>query len=187
MTEATQWSLRVEPLDLGPGLRAVGLTLVDEATEEPVTAGAGMVWARVLRAAAHGEPLVLDFFSHTEKVRAYCQQHDIAFQQTAGRGVAVVEEDVHRLSRLFERFRGETFGARAGAAVSAPDPELERELRRRGIDAYQPACERYLFCAICELESASITFITHQLWASEVARRLRPALSELHVRVETIL
>ncbi len=187
MAMETSRRLLVEPMDIGPELRAIALTLVDADTGEPVTAGAGAVWARVLRALARPEPLVLDFFSHVDRVRDYCRAHAVAFQETHAHGLTVIEEQAERLAGLLERFRMETFGARAGAAAAEPDPALETDLRRRGLDAYQPACERYSFCAICELDTGSLTIVSHRLWASEVARRVLPALSELSVAVETVV
>jgi hypothetical protein len=187
MAVETPRRLLIEPMDIGPEVRAIALTLVDAETDEPVTAGAGAVWARVLRALARPEPLVLDFFSHVDRVREYCRAHGVAFLETCAHGLTVIEEEPERVAGLLERFRVETFGARAGSAAAEPDPELETELRRRGLDAYQPACARYSFCALCELDTGSLTLVSHRLWASEVARRVRPALSELSVAVETIV
>jgi len=48
-----------------------------------------------------------------------------------------------KLEELFQRFEGETFGIRAGGPVQGGDAELEKELSRRGLDAYQPAYGRY--------------------------------------------
>jgi hypothetical protein len=181
-------TLAVEPLDLGPDVKAVGLSLTDPEDEEPVTGSeAARIWGRALPALAGEEPWTLDFFSHLDRVREFCKSHDIAFRDTAAGGVAVTETDFASLAELFERFESETFGVRAGDPVEAGDAELERELRHRGFDAYHQGYPRYLFCAICELDGGSVTLISERLWASEAARRLRAALRELSVTVEMLM
>lgn len=181
-------TLAVEPLDLGPDVRAMGLSLVDPEDEEPVRGGdAARIWGRALVSLAGDEPWVLDFLSHLEPLREFCKSHDIAYRDTTAGGVAVTETDPDALAGLFERFENETFGARAGEPVDAGDRELENNLRQKGLDAYHHAYARYLFCAICEFESGSVTIVSNDLWASEVTRRLRPALRELSVTVEMLM
>jgi hypothetical protein len=180
--------LTVEPLDLGPDVRAVGLELVDSESEEPVGGGeAAGIWSRALAALAGEEPCVFDFFAHLDRVREFCVNNDVRFRETAAGGLAVTDTDSDALARLFERFEGETFGARAGAAARDGDVELEAELRRRGLDAYHANYPRYRFCAICELETGTVTLVSEQLWASEVSRRLRSALKGLPVSVEMLM
>lgn len=180
--------LTVEAMDLGPGVRAVALDLMDPEIEAPVAGGeAAGLWSRALAALAGDETVVLDFQAHLERVRAFCEENDIRFRDTGAGGVVVAEKDPDALARLMERFEGETFGARAGKAVDDGDAELERELRRRGLDAYHEAYPRYLFCAICDLETGSVTLVSERLWASEMARRLRPALKEFEVSVEMLM
>ncbi len=180
--------LTVEALDLGPGVRAVALELVDPEIEEPVAGGeTAALWSRALVALAADETLVLDFQAHLERVREFCSEHDVQFRETEAGGVVVTDKDPDALSRLMERFEGETFGARAGKLVDEGDVELERGLRRRGLDAYHEAYPRYLFCAICELETGSVTLVSERLWASETARRLRAALKEFPVSVEMLM
>ena len=60
---------------------------------------------------------------------------------------------------------------------------LEGELARQGADAYHKAYTRYLFCGICNFEDASLVLLSETLWASEVIRRVRPALQGLDVEV----
>ena len=180
--------LTVEPLDLGPDVRAVGLELVDSESGEPVGGGeAAQIWSRALVTLAGEEPCVVDFFAHLDRVREFCDNNDIRFRETAAGGLAVTDSDSDAVARLFERFEGETFGARAGEPVRAGDQQLEEELRRHGLDAYHKAYQRYFFCAICELEIGSVTVVSEKLWASEVARRLRPALKEFPVSVEMLM
>jgi hypothetical protein len=181
-------TLTVEALDLGPDVKAIGLALVDAGDQEPVSgAEAAQIWSRAFGALAGEEPWVLDFFSHLERIEEFCRTHGIAARETAAGGLAVTESDPEVLAQLFERFERETFGARAGAPVASGDAELEGELRRRGIDAYHQAYPRYFYCAICELETGSVTLVSEGLWASEVARRLRPALRSLPVSVEMLM
>jgi hypothetical protein len=68
---------------------------------------------------------------------------------------------------------------RAGGAVRGGDAALEKELSRRGLDAYQPEYARYTFCAVCEPEDGWVTLLSESLWPSEIVRRLRPAAQKL--------
>jgi len=180
--------LTVEPLDLGPDVRALALNLNDSEDEEPIAGGAAApLWSRALLALAGEQPIVLDFFAHLDRVREFCQSQDIRFRETAAGGIAVTETDPDALGRLMERFEAEIWGARAGEPLQSGDEELENELRRRGFDAYHQAFPRYLFCAIGELETGSVTLVSEKLWASEVSRRLRSALREFSVSVEMLM
>ncbi|HXX71265.1 MAG TPA: hypothetical protein VEI55_03170 [Candidatus Acidoferrum sp.] len=180
--------LDIERLDLGPDVKAVGLDLVeDDENREPVRGeDASRIWSRVLTATANGEPWALDFFSHIERVREYCDRHRIGYRETTSRSVVVPAPEATLLEALIERFQSETFGARAGPAVSTHsqgDPDLERDLARRGVDAYHTAFPQYFFCAICGFEDGSLVLLSEKLWASEVIRRVRPALEGLPVEV----
>ncbi len=62
-------------------------------------------------------------------------------------------------------------------------PPLEGELARRGVDAYHTAFSKYFFCAICAFEDGSLVFLSEKLWASEVIRRVRPALEGQDVEI----
>lgn len=180
--------LTVEPLDLGPDVRALALSLTDSEDEEPIAGGdAAPLWSRALLALAGEEPLVLDFFAHLDRVKEFCENQDIRFRQTAAGGIAVTETDSDALARVFERFEAETFGARAGEPLKSGDENLENDLRRHGLDAYHQAFPRYLYCAICELETGSVTLVSNALWASEVSRRLRGTLREFSVSVEMLM
>ncbi len=59
------------------------------------------------------------------------------------------------------------------------------ELARRGVDAYHTAFAKYFFCAICNFEDGSLVILSEKLWASEVIRRIRPALEgqEIEIRL----
>ena len=90
------------------------------------------------------------------------------------------------MESLLGRFEAETFGARAGALVAsgaAGDPALEGELARRGVDAYHPVFPNYFFCGVCGFEDGSLVLLSEKLWASEVIRRVRPAIKGLEVEV----
>jgi len=67
--------------------------------------------------------------------------------------------------------------------VSAGDAALENELSRQGADAYHRAYSNYLFCAICDLKNGSVVVLSAKLWASEIARRLRPIFSDMDLQV----
>lgn len=87
------------------------------------------------------------------------------------------------LESLFDRFQSETFGARAGGPLLTGDLVLEGELARRGVDAYHTAFPKYFFCAVCAFDDGSLVLLSEKLWASEVIRRVRPALEGLQVEV----
>jgi hypothetical protein len=72
---------------------------------------------------------------------------------------------------------------RAGDATPEPDVALEEELSHRGLDAYQGAYTRYSFCAICEPDDGWVTVLSEKLWASEIIRRVRPALQAFDVYI----
>jgi hypothetical protein len=177
--------LDIEALDLGPDVRAVGLDLVEaDENREPVRGpDAARVWSRVLPAAAGQEPWALDFFSHIDRVRDFCDRHGIAYREAGQRSAVIPAPEPALLEALLGRFQGETFGARAGGLVAAGDPGLEGDLARRGVDAYHAAFPHYFFCAVCGFEDGSLVLLSEKLWASEVIRRVRPVLKGLNVQV----
>ena len=177
--------LDVEPLDLGSNVRAVGLELVEaDENREPVRGpDAARVWSRVLLATAATETWALDFFSHLDRVRDFCQRRQIAFREPAGRCLVIPDPQPTPLEALIDRFQGETFGARAGALLTTGDSALEGELARRGVDAYDQVFRNYYFCAVCNFEDGSLVLLSQKLWASEVIRRVRPVLEGLQVEV----
>ena len=79
----------MKPLDLGADVRAVGLDLVEaDENREPVRgADAARIWSRVLPATAGQEPWALDFFSHLDRVRDFCELHDIAYREANQRSI----------------------------------------------------------------------------------------------------
>jgi hypothetical protein len=180
--------LDIEPLDLGEDLRAVGLDLVEaDENREPVRgADAARIWSRVLTAIAGQEPWVLDFFSHLDRVRDYCQLHDIDCREANQRSIVIPAPQPEALEALFERFEAETFGVRAGVPVAPGaegDSAVEAELARRGVDAYRAAYPNYFFCGVCAFEDGSLVLLSDKLWASEVIRRVRPAIKGLDAEV----
>jgi len=180
--------LDIERMDLGADVKAVSLDLTeDDENREPVRGeDAARIWSRVLPATAAQEPWALDFFSHIDRVRDYCERHKVGFRETASRSLIVPAPAPETLETLLGRFENETFGARSGGAVSSPDgdADLERELARRGVDAYHVAFPKYFFCAICDFENGSLVLLSEKLWASEVIRRVRPVVKDLDVEVQ---
>jgi hypothetical protein len=175
-------SLDVEAQDLGNGVKGVGLELIETNNREPVRGPqAAEIWSAAFPALAASDFLVADFFSHLDRVREFCDSHKIKFREAAGRCVVLSRPSQQQLRQLFERFEGETFGLRAGAAAETPDAVLEGDLSKRGVDAYEPAYERYTFCAVCDLKDGWVTLLSATLWASEVIRRLRPALEPFDI------
>ena len=182
--ELPVFSLEVGALDLGPEVKAVGLELLDTESREPVRGqDAAAIWAAIFPALAVNDLYVVDFFSHLDRVREFCKLHEILFSEPAERCLVIPQPGEEKLRELFQRFQGETFGVRAGGPAAEGDAELERELSRRGLDAYQPAYARYTFCAVCEPEDGWVTLLSETLWPSEVIRRVRPAAQRLDVYI----
>ncbi len=182
--ELPPFSLDVESLDLGSDVTAVGLELLGTESREPVKGKeAAAIWAAVFPLLAASEFYAFDFFSHIDRVREFCKTHEISFREAAERCLVLPRPTEAQLLELFERFEGETFGVRAGPAAEAADPVLEKELSRRGLDAYQPAYERYTFCAVCEPEDGWVTLLSKTLWPTEVIRRVRPAAQKFDVYI----
>jgi hypothetical protein len=177
--------LEVEPLDLGADVKAVGLDLMEVESREPARGSeATRIWAATLMSLAGAEPWALDFFAHLDRVREYCRLHAIAFEEKIPeRCLVIPAPSAGALAGLIERFAGETFGARTGAALTAGDAAVEGELARHGVDAYHAAFRNYLFCAVCDFQNGFLTLLTEKLWTSEVLRRVKPAVASLPVEV----
>src|SRR5215813_12723489 len=111
--ELPPYTLDVQALDLGPGIKAVGLELAETENREPVRGSeAAEMWAAVFPALAAGEPWTVDFFSHLDRVREFCEAHGIAFREAAGRCLVVEQPCGEKLRQLIERFEAESFGVR---------------------------------------------------------------------------
>ncbi|HUE55597.1 MAG TPA: hypothetical protein VMO76_07175 [Candidatus Udaeobacter sp.] len=182
--ELPPFSLDVQALDLGSDVKAVGLELLETENREPVRGKeAAEIWSAVFPALSGNELYVVDFFSHIDRVREFSKAREIAWREAAERCIVLPQPNQEQLRQILERFEGETFGIRAGAATQSEDEALEGDLSKRGLDAYQPAYARYTFCAICEPEDGWITLLTDSLWPSEVIRRLRPAVQPFDVHI----
>jgi hypothetical protein len=176
--------LDVQALDLGNDVKAVGLELVETESREPVRGKeAAEIWSAVFPALAGAESYVVDFFSHIGRVREFFKMRQIEFREPTARCVALPAPTGEQLRQIFERFEGETFGIRTGAATRTADAALEGDLSRRGLDAYQAAYPRYKFCAICEPEDGWVTILSESLWPSEIIRLLRPAVRQFDVHI----
>jgi hypothetical protein len=157
------YSLDVQPLELGDDTKAIGLELLETESREPLRGPvAAQICSALFPALAAKESLVVDFFSHLERVREFCMLHGMVFRETASRCLVLTQPAQEQLRLVFERFEKETFGIRV-------------------LDAYQAAYSRYTFCAVCEPEDAWVTLLSDKLWPSEVIRRVRPALQPFDV------
>ena len=175
-------SLEVEAQDLGSGVKAVGLELIETNNREPVRGHqAAEIWAATFPALATADFLVVDFFSHLDRVREFCTSRNVKFREAGSRCLIVPKPMQPQLLQIFERFEEETFGVRAGSAAENPDAALEGDLSKRGVDAYELAYERYTFCAVCDFQNGWVTLLSATLWTSEVVRRLRPALDSFDI------
>jgi hypothetical protein len=178
------YSLDVETLDLGPGVKAIGMELIETESREPLRGkDAIAIWSGLFPALVAQEPFVVDFFSHLDRVRDFCSVRKIGFREAAGRCIVLPQPSGEQLRDLLERFAGETFGLRSGKTTESEDPALEGDLSKRGLDAYQAAYPRYTFCVVCELEDGWLTILSDTLWPSEVIRRVRPALQPFDVHI----
>jgi hypothetical protein len=178
------YSLDVQALDLGLGVKAVGLELIETESREPLRGpDAAAIWAPALVALAADEVYAVDFFSHLDRVREFCALHGIAIREAASRCLGVPQPSRELLQLLVARFESETFGLRVGKAAADADTELEKELSRGGLDAYQSAYSRYTCCAICEPGDGWVTLLSDALWPSEIIRRVRPALQPFDVYI----
>jgi hypothetical protein len=176
--------LDVQALDLGAGVKAVGLELLETENREPVRGtDAAKIWSAAFPTLVGSESYVVDFFSHIDRVREFCKARGIVLREAAERCVVLPQPDQEQLRQIFERFEMETFGIRAGASAQSADALIEGDLSKRGLDAYQPAYARYTFCAICEPEDGWVTILSESLWPSEVIRRLRPAVQAFDVHI----
>jgi hypothetical protein len=169
--ELPPFSLDVQAMDLGGGVKAVGLELVETENREPVRGKeSAKIWSAAFPALVGSEPYTVDFFSHVDRVREFCKMREIPLREAAERCVVLPQPNQEQLRQIFERFEGETFGIRAGAALPSAD-------------AYQTAYARYMFCAVCELEDGWVTLLSESLWTSELIRRLRPAVQPFDVHI----
>ena len=177
--------LEVEPLNLGPDVKGVGLELVEVESREPAHgATASAIWAAALASIAGNEPYVLDFFAHLDRIREYCSRRGLRYLEKAGGRLVVIPALMGtELAELVERFGAETFGARAGVQAGSGDAAVEGELARRGVDGYHAAFANYEFCAVCDFQNGFLTVLSEKLWSSEVVRRIKPAVAELPVEV----
>jgi hypothetical protein len=182
-----KYLLDIEPLDLGEDVRAIGCDLVEaDENREPVRGpDAASIWSRVLPATAGQEPWALDFFSHLDRIRDFCDRHQITYREGSQRSIVIPAPGSEKLEELIDRFQAETFGARAGGLLTQPggDPAVEGDLAKRGVDAYHGVFRNYFFCGVCGFEDGSLVLLTEKLWAGEVIRRVRPALTGIDVEV----
>jgi len=176
--------LLIEPLNLGPDVRAISLDLAEEGAESPAVGPEALaIWTAAIPALVADESWTLDFVSHLDRVREFCKLHEIHFREAAERCLVLPQPGETQLEEIFQRFEGETFGVRVGGPAKDGDPELEKALSHRGLDAYQPAYARYTCCAICEPEDGWVTLLSQTLWPTEVIRRVRPAAQKFDVYI----
>jgi hypothetical protein len=189
--------LLIEPLNLGPDVRAISLDLAEEGADAPAVGPEALaIWTAAVPALIADEEWALDFVSHLDRVRDFCRTNNIPWREAGARCVTIAHPSAEELESLFARFETETFGFRvrkpqtAGTAPAVDaskvleDSELESELSKHGMDGYHGAFNRYTLCAICDFENGSIVLLTEKLSSGEVLRRLRPAVTALGAKIE---
>src|ERR1700681_4157520 len=86
--ELPPFSLDVQAMDLGGGVKAVGLELIETENREPVRGKkSAEIWSAVFPALVGSEPSAVDFFSHIDRVREFCKTREIALREAAERCV----------------------------------------------------------------------------------------------------
>jgi hypothetical protein len=189
--------LLIEPLNLGPDVRAISLDLAEEGADEPAAGSEALaIWNAAVPALVGDESWTLDFVNHLDRVREFCAANNIPLREAGARCVTIAHPTLEQLESLFARFETETFGFRARktqATGTTPaldalkyleDADLESELSKRGMDGYHGAFTRYTLCAICDFENGSIVLLTEKISSAEVLRRLRPAMTVLGAKIE---
>lgn len=189
--------LLIEPLNLGPDIRAISLDLAEEGADSPAVGPEALaIWTASVPALVAEDSWTLDFVSHLDRVRDFCRANNIPWREAGARCITIPHPNSDQLESLSARFETETFGFRArkthadGTALAADaskdleDADLESELSKRGMDGYHGAFSRYSLCAICDFENGSIVLLTDKLSSGEVLRRLRPVVTALGARVE---
>jgi hypothetical protein len=189
--------LLIEPLNLGPDVRAISLDLAEEGADAPAAGPEALaIWTAAVPALVGDESWTLDFVSHLDRVRDFCRTNNIPWREAGPRFITIDRPNVEQIESLFTRFETETFGFRAkkvpaaGTAVATDaskdleDADLESELSKRGMDGYHGAYTRYTLCAICDFENGSIVLLTEKLSSGEVLRRIRPAVTALGAKIE---
>ena len=189
--------LLIEPLNLGPDVRAISLDLAEEGADEPATGPEALaIWSAAIPALVGDDSWTLDFVSHLDRVREFSRANNIPWREAGARCIAIAHPTAEQLESLFARFETETFGFRARTnqsggttpAVDASkyleDADLESELSRRGMDGYHGAFARYTLCAICDFENGSTVLLTEKFSTSEVLRRLRAPVTALGAKIE---
>ena len=159
-------------------MKAVGLELVETENREPVRGKqAAEIWSALFPALAGDEFYAVDFFSHIDRVQEFCKARKIEFRESWRALLGSAATQSRTTLPAFRTLRGRNLWNSRGTRLRKhPDAALEGDLSKRGVDAYQPAYERYFFCAICEPEDGWVTLLSATLWASEVIRRVRPAV-----------
>ena len=130
------YSLDIQSMELGDDTKAVGLNCWRPRVASLCAAQfAAQIWSAAFPPLAAKESLVVDFFSHLERVREFCKLQGVAFREIAQLGSLVLTQPSQEQLRLvFERFEKETFGIRVGPAAEPVDAVLEDELSHRGLD-----------------------------------------------------
>ncbi len=178
--------LELESVDLGLPVHTLRVSLYDEETEQPLApARAVPVWTEILAALCGSQAYSLDFFSQTRRVGHFCADHAIAYRMLEGeRCLSVTSPGAESLAQLAQRFYDDLFGWRAGN-IAGSDRELEKDLSRRGIDAYAGALERYIAMAVVELYDGQLVVFSDQLSTDELGRQLQSIAVRHNLRIKT--
>src|SRR5271155_951715 len=98
------FSFNVQALELGGDVKGFALELIETESREPVRGPeAAAIWAAVFPVLAAAEPFVLDFFSHIDRVRDFCNIHHVEYREAAARCLVIPQPSLDVLRQLIVR------------------------------------------------------------------------------------
>ncbi len=90
--------LLIEPLNLGPDVRAISLDLAEEGADDPAAGPDALaIWTATVPALIAGEEWTLDFVSHLDRVREFCQANNIPFREAGARCISIAHPTADQL------------------------------------------------------------------------------------------
>jgi len=174
------YSLTWKTLDLGPGVKAIGMELIETRAAKPVRGkDAIAILGRRSHCPRPHKRRLFSIFSGHPDASVISAQGTTRFSRSGGplhRRAAPSDEPSPRIDRAVRR---ETFGLRAGKGRSDRRYAIGERLSNAVLDAIRPPYTRYTFCVVCELDDGWLTILSEPLWPAKPFRRVRPRCSRL--------